>query len=42
LLICGLADRLKQIFVFSGFDTLFPIFDTREAALAHCLENSRR
>lgn len=42
LLICGLATRLKQIFVFTGFDTLFPIFESREAALADCLKQSRR
>ena len=36
LLICCLPARIKQIFMFSGFDTLFPFFDTREAALAAC------
>jgi anti-anti-sigma factor len=36
LLICGVAGRLKQVFAFAGFDTLFPIFETREAALADC------
>jgi len=41
LLLCGLAGRLRQVFVSSGFDTLFPIFETREAALADCLEKSR-
>jgi len=36
LLICGLTDRLKQVFIFSGFDTLFPLFETTEAALTSC------
>ena len=36
LLLCGLAARLKQVFLFSGFDALFPIFDSRDDALAHC------
>jgi anti-anti-sigma factor len=40
LLICGLSPRLKQVFVFAGFDALFPIFDTREAALQDCQEKS--
>jgi anti-anti-sigma factor len=41
LVICGLAARLKQIFEFSGFDTLFPLFDTREAAIADCVAKAR-
>jgi len=36
LLICGLSDRLRQLFAFSGFDTLFPVFETREAAINAC------
>jgi len=36
LLICGLAARVNQIFAFSGLDTLFPLFETREAALSNC------
>ena len=39
LLICGLSARVKQVFAFSGLDTLFPIFDTREAALSTCSES---
>ncbi len=39
LLICGLAARVNQIFAFSGLDTLFPLFETREAALSNCSEN---
>ena len=38
LVICGLAGRLKQVFLFSGLDSLFPLFETREAALADCVE----
>jgi anti-anti-sigma factor len=38
LLICGLPGRIKQVFAFSGFDSLFPLFDTREAALADCAQ----
>ncbi len=38
LLICGLAGRLKQIFDMAGFNTLFPIFETRDEALADCRE----
>ncbi len=40
LLISGLSRRLKQIFVFSGFDSLFPLFDTTEAALTACAEKA--
>lgn len=40
LLIAGLTERLRQIFVFSGFDSLFPIFDTQETAMADCQEKS--
>ncbi len=36
LLICGLAPKVKQVFVLSGFDSLFPLFDTREGAMAAC------
>lgn len=36
LLICGLSGRLREIFVFSGFDSLFPLFESREEALADC------
>ena len=36
LLISGLSERLKQTFMFSGFDTLFPVFETAEAALTSC------
>ncbi len=36
LLLCGLPGRLKQLFTFSGFDALFPIFESRDAALASC------
>ena len=39
LLICGLSARVKQVFAFSGLDTLFPLFETREAALSNCSEN---
>jgi anti-anti-sigma factor len=40
LLICGLPARVKQVFTFSGLDTLFPLFETREAALSKCSEKS--
>jgi anti-sigma B factor antagonist len=36
LVICGLAGRLRQIFGFSGLDAIFPIFESREAAIADC------
>lgn len=36
LLICGVSERLKQIFTLSGFDTLFPLFETTEDALTSC------
>ena len=42
LLLCGLAGRIKQVFEFSGFDSLFPMFDTAEAALADCANQARR
>jgi anti-anti-sigma factor len=38
LLICGLSGRIKPVFVFTGFDSLFPLFETRNAALADCAE----
>jgi anti-anti-sigma factor len=41
LLISGLTPRLNRLFVFSGFDTLFRLFDTREAAIADCGETAR-
>lgn len=41
LLVCGLASRVKQIFNLSGFDVLYPVFETREAALADCVQKSR-
>ena len=41
LLISGLSDRLKRIFVFSGLDSLFPMFATTEAALASCTASQR-
>ena len=36
LLISGLPEKLKQTFMFCGFDTLFPVFDTTEDALTFC------
>jgi anti-anti-sigma factor len=33
LLICGLNSHLKRLFIFAGFDALFPLLDTREAAM---------
>jgi len=41
LLLCGLAGRLKQVFHFSGFDALFPIFESSEAALTDCRQKSQ-
>jgi anti-anti-sigma factor len=38
LVLCGLTGRLKQIFLFSGFDALFPIFESRDAAVADCAQ----
>ena len=38
LILCGMPGKVKQIFTFSGFDSLFPVFETREAALADCSE----
>lgn len=39
LLICGLNARLKQVFTFSGFETLFAFFEDRDAALVACSAN---
>jgi anti-anti-sigma factor len=39
LLLCGLAPRMRQVFLFSGFDALFPLFDTFEEAIADCKRN---
>ena len=36
LLICGLSSRIKRLFVFSGFDAVFLMFDTLDEALADC------
>lgn len=36
MLISGPSERLKRIFVFSGLDSLFPMFATTEAALTSC------
>ncbi|MBI4858995.1 MAG: STAS domain-containing protein [Candidatus Riflebacteria bacterium] len=33
LSLCGLSGVVKQVFEISGFATLFPVFDSREAAL---------
>ncbi|HEY2015600.1 MAG TPA: STAS domain-containing protein [Bryobacteraceae bacterium] len=38
LLICALPGRIKPIFVFTGIDSLFPLFENRNAALADCAE----
>ncbi len=42
LLVCGLASRLQRVFSFAGFDALFPLFETREAALDDCQERALR
>jgi len=34
VLICGLTKMVKDVFQISGFSGIFPIFDSREAALA--------
>lgn len=36
LILCGLQGRLKQIFQFSGFDGLFPMFDDLATATSDC------
>lgn len=36
ILICGLTPRLKQIFTISGFEMIFPMYESQEAALAAC------
>src|SRR6266702_1050053 len=38
LLICGLPGRIKPVFVFTGINSLFPLFENRNAALADCAE----
>lgn len=32
--LCGLKPNVKQVFEISGFTTIFPIFDSKEDALA--------
>jgi anti-sigma B factor antagonist len=36
LVLCGLTGRIKQIFSLCGLDALFPMFDSRDAALMEC------
>ena len=36
--VCGLTDRIRTLFVVSGFDRMIPSFEDREQALAHCAE----
>jgi anti-anti-sigma factor len=31
---CALREQVKEVFAISGFDTIIPIHDTRDAALA--------
>ena len=38
LLLCGLPERIRSIFVFTGFESLFPFFEDCNAALADCVE----
>jgi anti-anti-sigma factor len=40
LVLCGLAGRPKQVFVISGLDMLFPIFESRESALRACRDRA--
>ncbi len=35
ILICGLSQVIKDVFQISGFTSMFPIFQTREEALAN-------
>lgn len=32
---CGVGGTVKDVFAFSGFDNLFPVYETPEDALKH-------
>lgn len=36
LRLCGLAGRVLQLFTYSGFNALFPVFVDQQAAIADC------
>lgn len=38
LLICGVPERIRSLFVLAGLDLLFPLFDDCSVALADCTE----
>jgi anti-anti-sigma factor len=40
LVLCGLKERIRQIFLFSGLDALFPIFESLEQALKDCRKSA--